>query len=79
MKTTKRIDSELELYNFINDLQIAGIEIPNNVTLEINSPILESELKKIAQTWIPGEIFPMKRFKYRGEKISFKDITDETN
>ena len=70
--TTKRIDSELELHNFITQLQITGIEIPNNVTLEIDSPIFESEFKKLAQIWIPGQILPMKRFKYRGEKITFK-------
>ena len=79
MKTTKRIDSELELHNFITELQIAGIEIPSNVTLEIDSSIFESEFKKLAQTWIPEEILPMKKFKlpmkkfkYRGEKITFK-------
>jgi hypothetical protein len=70
--STKRIDSELELHNFITQLQIAGIEIPHNVTLEIDSPIFESELKKLAQTWIPVQILPIKRFKYRGEKITFK-------
>ena len=72
MKTTKRIDSELELHNFITELQIAGIEIPSNVTLEIDSSIFESEFKKLAQTWIPEKILPMKKFKYRGEKITFK-------
>jgi hypothetical protein len=50
---------------------MANIEIPSNVTLEIDSPIFESELKKIAQTWIPGEIEPTKPIKYRGEKITF--------
>lgn len=72
MKTTSRIDSELELHNFITELQIVGIEIPSNVTLEIDSLIFESEFKKLAQTWIPGEIEPMKRFKYRGKKITFR-------
>jgi len=72
MKTTKRIDSELELHNFLNELQMAHIEIPSNVTLEINSNIFESEFKKLAQTWMPEEILPLKRFKYRGEKITFK-------
>lgn len=70
--TIKRIDSELELHNFITQLQIAGIEIPNNVTLEIDSHIFESELKKLAQAWIPREIETIKRFKYMGEKITFK-------
>jgi hypothetical protein len=72
MKTTKRIDSELELHNFLNELQMAHIEIPSNVTLEIDSPIFKSEFKKLAQTWMPLETLPIKRFKYRGEKITFK-------
>jgi hypothetical protein len=71
METTNRIDSEYELSQFLDRLQMANIEIPSNVTLEIDSPIFESELKKIAQTWIPGEIEPTKPIKYRGEKITF--------
>ena len=70
--TTKRIDSELELYNFIIQLQIAGIEIPSNVTLEIDSYLFEDDIKEKAQTWIPENIEPIKRFKYMGEKITFK-------
>lgn len=69
--TTKRIDSELELFYFITQLQISGIEIPSNVTLEIDSPIFQSELKKLTKTWISREI-NMKRFKYMGQKITFK-------
>ena len=72
MKTTSRIDSEVELSIFLHQLAMANIEIPSNVTLEIDSPILKSEFSKLAQTWIPGEIEPMKRFKYKGEKITFK-------
>lgn len=71
-KTTDKIDSELELLNFIHKLRSACIEIPSNVTLEIDSPIFKSELSKLAQTWIPGETEPIKRFKYQGEKITFK-------
>jgi hypothetical protein len=72
MKTTSRIDSEYELNVFLLKLQMANIEIPSNITLEIDSPIFESELNKLAQTWIPGEIKPVNRFKYKGEKIVFK-------
>jgi hypothetical protein len=70
--STDRIDSELELYNFLNKLRSAYIEIPSNVTLEIDSPIFKSEFNKFAQTWIPGEIEPMTRFRYQGEQITFK-------
>jgi hypothetical protein len=72
MKTTNRIDSELELQHFLHKLRLAYIEIPSNVTLEIDSPIFKSEFNKLAQTWIPGEIEPIKRFKYQGENIKFK-------
>lgn len=70
--STDRIDSELELQIFLLKLQMADIEIPSNVTLEIDSPIFKSEFNKWAQTWVPGEIEPMNRFKYQGEKITFK-------
>jgi hypothetical protein len=72
MKTTNRIDSELELQHFLHKLRSAYIEIPSNVTLEIDSPILKSEFNKLVQTWITGEIKPIKRFKYQGENIKFK-------
>ena len=72
MKTTDRIDSELELQYFLHKLRSAYIEIPSNVTLEIDSPIFKSEFNKLAQTWIPGEIKAIKRFKYQGENIKFK-------
>jgi hypothetical protein len=72
MKTTNRIDSELELQHFLHKLRSAYIEIPSNVTLEIDSPILKSEFNKLAQTWISGKIEPIKRFKYQGENIKFK-------
>lgn len=70
--STSRIDSEDELQIFLLKLQMASIEIPYNVTLEINSPIFESEFNKLAQTWLPSEIKPVKRFKYQGEKITFR-------
>jgi len=72
METTNRIDSELELQYFLHKLKSAYIEIPSNVTLEIDSPIFKSEFNKLAQTWIPGETEPIKRFKYQGEKLTFK-------
>lgn len=72
MKTTSRIDSEYELSIFLHQLAMANIEMPSNVTLEIDSPILKSEFNKLAQTWMPGEIEPMKLIKYKGEKITFK-------
>jgi hypothetical protein len=72
MRTTKRIDSELELHNFLNELQMAHIEIPSNVTLEIDSPIFKSEFNKLPQTWFPEEIEPLQWCKYKGQRITFK-------
>ena len=48
-KTTSRVDSEDELSMFLHKLQMANIEIPSNVTLEIDSHIFESEFKRLAQ------------------------------
>lgn len=72
MKTTSRIDSEVELSIFLHKLRSACIEIPSNVTLEIDSPIFKSEFNKLVQTWFPGEIVPLERCKFKGEKITFK-------
>ena len=72
METRNRIDSEYELDVFLYQLRVANIEIPSNMTLEIDSPILKSEFNKLPQTWMPGELEPMKLIKYKGEKITFK-------
>jgi hypothetical protein len=72
MKTTKRIDSEDELSIFLHQLAAANIEIPSNITLEIDSPIFKSDLNKLAQTWFPGEIEPLQWCKYKGQRIAFK-------
>ena len=71
-KTTDRIDSELGLLNFIHKLRSANIEIPSNVTLEIDSPIFKSEFNKLAQTWFPGKREPLTRCKFKGQRITFK-------
>ena len=72
MKTTSRIDSEYELAQFLDKLQMANIEIPSNVTLEIDSPIFKSEFNKLPQTWFPEEIEPLQWCKYKGQRITFK-------
>jgi len=69
-KTTGRIDSETELVKFIQKLRMSGIEIPSNVTLEIDSPILKSEIENTTAKWIPQ--FEVKRIIYMGENITFK-------
>ena len=72
MKTTNRIDSEDELSMFLHQLAMANIEIPSNVTLEIDSPIFKSEFNKLPQTWFPEEIEPLQWCKYKGQRITFK-------
>jgi hypothetical protein len=72
MKTTKRIDSEDELSIFLHQLAMANIEIPSNVTLEIDSPHFKSEFNKLAQTWLPGEREPLTWCKFKGQRIAFK-------
>lgn len=72
METTSRIDSERELQEFLFKLQIADIEIPSNVTLEIDSPIFKSSAVNFLKSWLPGDIASVDRFKYRGQNIMFK-------
>jgi len=69
-KTTSRIDSETELVKFIHKLRMADIEIPSNVTLEIDSPILKSDIENTTAKWIPQ--FEVKRIIYMGQNITFK-------
>lgn len=69
-RTTSRIDSETELSKFLHKLMMADIEIPSNVTLEIDSPILKSEIENTTAKWLPE--FEVKRIIYMGKKITFK-------
>lgn len=76
-KITNRIDSEKELAEFIHKLMMVGIEIPSNVTLEIESNILE---KVMMNNFFNAygididniESVKLTRFTYMGEKITFK-------
>lgn len=77
MDITNRIDSEKELAEFIHKLMMAGIEIPSNVTLEIESPTLENEIKNnffnahgIDTSGV--ERVEIQRVTYMGQKITFK-------
>lgn len=71
--TTDRIDSERELIEFIQKLKMANIEIPENVTLEIDSEHLQDCFNDL---WSNTLIFTLNgkidRFKYMGEKMMFK-------
>lgn len=69
-KTTSRIDSEAELAKFIHKLMMADIEIPSNVSLEIDSIDLKYEMQNTTAKWIPK--FEVKSFTYMGQKITFK-------
>lgn len=76
MKT--RIDSQFELIKFIQDLRNNNINIPENVTLEIDSKYLKNEIILEANNlWnIPLDV-NVKRFNYMGEKITFKTQDNE--
>ena len=76
-KTQARIDSQTELVRFIDRLVVAGIEIPKNVTLEIESIHLQKELTEafLQMHSIDSsnvESVTLKRFEFMVEKISFK-------
>lgn len=70
MDITNRIDSEKELAEFIHKLMMADIEIPSNVSLEIDSIDLKYEMQNTTSKWIPK--FELKKFEYMGQKITFK-------
>lgn len=74
----KRIDSQFELIKFIQDLRNNNINIPENVTLEIDSKYLKNEIILEANNlWnIPLDV-NVKRFNYMGEKITFKTQDNE--
>ena len=73
MKTTSRIDSGHELSIFLYKLMAANIEMPSNITLEIDSPSFESEINEMVQNFLLGEkSISMKRFEYMGNKVTFK-------
>lgn len=73
--TTDRIDSERELIEFIENLKMANIKIPENVTLEIDSYDLQNCIN-YSYMWEYTLPFTsnrnVDRFKYMGEKIMFK-------
>lgn len=77
MDITNRIDSEEELAKFIHKLMMANIDIPSNVTLEIESNTLENVIKNnffnahgIDTSGV--ERVEIKRLTYMGQKITFK-------
>jgi hypothetical protein len=71
--TTKRIDSQIELIDFIHLLQKNFIEIPQNVTLQIDSKYLEADifnsLQEIYNLSIPEKL---NDFTFMGQKVSLK-------
>lgn len=70
--TTDRIDSERELIEFIQKLKMANIEIPENVTLEIDSEYLQDYFIRRLNAWTLPFSKKIDRFKYMGEKMMFK-------
>lgn len=76
--TTDRIDSERELIEFIQKLKMSNIEIPENVTLEIDSQHLQDYFNSL---WTNTLLFELKsnitRFKYMGENMVFKKNNDD--
>lgn len=77
MEKTNRIDSEFELMKFIQKLMMANIDIPSNVSLEIDSNTLKSEITneffKAHGIDTPNvDSVDVTRFTYMGQKITFK-------
>lgn len=76
--TTKRIDSQTELAKFLYEIELAGIEIPSNVSIEIDSPTLEKDIvgSFLCAMELSGAPFAerigLKNFIYMGKRITFK-------
>lgn len=72
MKAT-RIDSQRELIEFIHALKEHNIEIPENVTLEIDSKFLKEELELMVNSfWGFKIVSGLHRFKYMDQEVVFK-------
>ena len=67
-----RIDSTNELTMFVDKLRMSGVELPQNLTLEIDSNLLKDELVKEINMTKDKQIFDVNRFQYYGIKITFK-------
>jgi hypothetical protein len=71
--TIKRIDSQRELMEFIHLLQDNFIEIPQNVTLQIDSNYLEADILDSARRiWNIPIDDKLKEFSFMGQKVSLK-------
>jgi hypothetical protein len=71
--TTKRIDSQKELIEFIHLLKENFIEIPQNVTLQIDSKYLEADILDSARRiWNIPIDDKLKEFIFMGQKVSLK-------
>ena len=72
--TTKRIDTAYELERFLIDLEKNYIDIPINVTLEIDSDNLKREMMFFRNmvNYVPLSV-NFDNFKYMGQKITIKN------
>ena len=72
--TTKRIDTAQELEKFLIDLEKNYIDIPINVTLEIDSDNLKREMRFFRNmvNYLPLSV-NSDNFKYMGQKITIKN------
>lgn len=72
--TTKRIDTAQELVKFLIDLEKNHIDIPINVTLEIDSDNLKREMMFFINmvNYLPLSV-NFDNFKYMGQKIIIKN------
>ena len=69
-----RVDSTNELTMFIDELRSCGVEIPQNVTLEIDSDVLKKELSREVNGAANTSI-DVSRGEMYGTKITFKQKT----
>jgi len=67
-----RIDSTNELTMFVDKLRMSGVELPQNLTLEIDSNLLKDELDREINMTKDKQIFDVNRFQYYGISLSFK-------
>ena len=72
-----RIDSQIELIKFLTKLSENEIELPDNLTLEIESSILQKSLIKSLSLVAPNVEVESLRGRFCGEKITFKPNDNE--
>ena len=79
MISNKEINSEMELFVFLNQISECGIKIPKNLTFEFDSYEMQNYYNTMAKHYLPFALNNnIERFELMGFKISIKQNTQQT-